>query len=84
MSNEHMNELTCLERVIKAIRECKRTDDEITPASRLAEDLDIDSFEILMLIGELEEEFNVSIGENQLDGVVTVGDIAAKLEALSC
>lgn len=84
MNNEPMNELTCLERVIKAIRECKRTKADITSGSRLAEDLDIDSFDILMLIGELEEEFSISIDENQLEGVVTVGDIVDKLEALLC
>lgn len=86
MSHGNENELTCLERVIKAIRECKRTKAkaDITSGSRLAEDLDIDSLDILMLIGELEEEFNICIDENQLEGVVTVGDIVDKLEVLSC
>lgn len=72
------------ERVIKAIRECKKTKHEITKDSRLAEDLDIDSFDILMLIGELEEEFDISIKEEQLSEVVTVGDIVNRLEGLSC
>lgn len=78
------NHENCLERVIKAIRQCKKTKAGITCDSLLAEDLDIDSFDILMLIGELEEEFDINIDENQLEGVTTVGDIVAKLEELSC
>jgi Acyl carrier protein len=74
----------CLERVIKAIRECKRTKAVITAESLLSEDLDIDSFDILMLIGELEEEFDITIEEDQLGGVIAVGDIVSKLEELSC
>lgn len=74
----------CQERVIKAIRQCKRTTADITADSRLEEDLDIDSFEILMLIGELEEEFDITIETERLEGVLTVGDIVRKLEEPLC
>lgn len=72
----------CLNRVIKAIRECKKTTVTITADTLLATELDIDSFDILMLIGELEEEFDITINENQLNDVTAVGDIVAKLEEL--
>lgn len=74
----------CLDRVVKAIRECKKTKAVITAETLLSEELDIDSFDILMLIGELEEEFDITIKEDQLGEVVTVGDIVSRLEEISC
>ncbi|MDR3212348.1 MAG: acyl carrier protein [Azoarcus sp.] len=79
-----MNQENCLERVVKAIRVCKRKARTIDAGMRLEDDLGIDSFEMLMLIGELEAEFNISIEDADFEGVSTVGDIVRKLEEASC
>lgn len=75
----------CLERVVKAIKVCKKkTALAIDGETRLRDDLDIDSFEMLMLANELEAEFDISIAEADFDGILTVGDIARRLEEKSC
>ncbi len=47
--------------------------DKITKESRFAEDLDADSLDLVELVMALEEEFDVSVDEEELDGVETVG-----------
>ncbi|MDR3158295.1 MAG: phosphopantetheine-binding protein [Zoogloeaceae bacterium] len=70
----------CLERVIKAIKVCKKKPAlAIDGETRLRDDLAIDSFEMLMLANELEAEFDISIAEADFDGILTVGDIARRL-----
>ncbi len=46
---------------------------QITKESRFAEDLDADSLDLVELVMALEEEFDVSVEEEELDGVETVG-----------
>lgn len=48
-------------------------DDKITKEARFAEDLDADSLDLVELVMALEEEFDVSVDEEELDGVETVG-----------
>jgi acyl carrier protein len=75
----------CLERVIKAVKVCKKkTALAIDGETSLRDDLGIDSFEMLMLANELEAEFDISIAEADFDGILTVGDIARKLAGKSC
>ena len=47
--------------------------DKITKESRFAEDLDADSLDLVELVMALEEEFDVAVDEEELDGVETVG-----------
>jgi acyl carrier protein len=47
--------------------------DQITREARFSEDLDADSLDLVELVMALEEEFDVSIEEEELDGVETVG-----------
>ena len=61
-----------------AIREVAVEVLEIAPATvvesaRFAEDLDADSLDLVELVMGLEERFDVSIPEEDLVGVVTVG-----------
>ncbi|MCD7757762.1 MAG: acyl carrier protein [Clostridiales bacterium] len=48
---------------------------EITPESRLLEDLGMSSLAILALISDLEEAFDVRIPTRKLSKIVTVGDL---------
>lgn len=52
----------------------------ITPESRLIEDLGADSANIMILIMDLESEFDVVVEDDALTGIRTVGDIVDYLE----
>ncbi|MEY2740718.1 MAG: acyl carrier protein [Ilumatobacteraceae bacterium] len=46
---------------------------KITPETRFKDDLDADSLDLVELVMALEEEFGISVPENELEGVDTVG-----------
>ena len=56
---------------------------QVTPASRFQEDLDADSLDLVEAVLALEEEFGVTIPEEEMEGVKTVGQaiqlVATKL-----
>jgi acyl carrier protein len=58
-------------------------EDKVTPASRFQEDLDADSLDLVEAVLALEEEFGVTIPEEEMEGVKTVGQaiqlVATKL-----
>jgi acyl carrier protein len=47
--------------------------DQVTPQARFQEDLDADSLDLVEAVLALEEEFNVTIPEEEMEGVRTVG-----------
>jgi acyl carrier protein len=49
-------------------------EDQVTPQSRFQEDLDADSLDLVEAVLGLEEEFGVSIPEEEMEGVKTVGE----------
>ncbi|MGH9096735.1 MAG: acyl carrier protein [Acidimicrobiales bacterium] len=57
--------------------------DKVTKDARFAEDLDADSLDLVELVMALEEAFDVSVEETELDGIETIGQaydlITAKL-----
>ena len=53
---------------------------EITPDSRLIEDLHADSLDIVELVMDMEQEFDVEIPDDALSKMKTVGDFLAFLE----
>ena len=48
------------------------------PEARFAEDLDADSLDLVELVMELEEEFDITVEEEELQDLPTIGD-ASKL-----
>jgi acyl carrier protein len=46
---------------------------QVTKEARFAEDLDADSLDLVELVMALEEEFDVSVEEDELEGIETVG-----------
>ena len=58
--------------------------DDITMESRFQEDLDADSLDLVEAVLALEEEFGVSIPEEEMEGVKTVGEavnlVSSKLD----
>jgi acyl carrier protein len=48
-------------------------EDDVTPEARFQEDLDADSLDLVEAVLALEEEFGVTIPEEEMEGVKTVG-----------
>lgn len=62
-------------KVIKIVAEKLSIDEKsITTASRFQEDLGADSLDVVELLMEIEEEFGVSISDEDSEKLVTVGD----------
>jgi acyl carrier protein len=58
-------------------------EDQVTPGARFQDDLDADSLDLVEAVLALEEEFGVTIPEEEMEGVKTVGQaiqlVATKL-----
>ena len=54
----------------------------ITADSRFMEDLGFTSFDFMSMLGELEDEFDVEIDQQEITNVLTVGEAAAYLEKI--
>ena len=58
--------------------------DQVTPEARFAEDLDADSLDLVELVMELEEEFDITVEEEELQDLPTIGDAFASLYLANC
>ena len=56
-------------------------DAAVTPEASFADDLDADSLDLVELVMALEEEFDISVEEEELSDVATVGDAIALVES---
>ena len=54
--------------------------EEITPATDIVDDLGADSLDIVDLVMSLEDEFDIEIPDEALEGVRTVEDMVKYLE----
>lgn len=45
---------------------------KVVPEAKFADDLDADSLDLVELVMALEEEFDVSVPEEELEGIATV------------
>ncbi len=68
---------------IEILKRISRRPIEPTMTSELMADLGFDSLQVLELVGELEDHFNVSIPLNDLTHIRTVAQIAAEIRRLS-
>jgi len=71
-------------RVRKVLAEQLAVDEaQVTPDARFTEDLNADSLDLVEAVLALEEEWNIEIPEDEMDGVKTVGQavelVASKL-----
>jgi len=57
--------------------------ENIKEDSRFMEDLGFTSFDFMSLLGELEDEFDVEIDQQEVANVRTVGEAIAYLESIS-
>ena len=69
------------EKVQKILAEQLELDaDEITMDSSLVEDLGIDSLDFVDIVMSLEDEFDTEFPEEEMAGIMTVGDIVKYIE----
>ena len=45
---------------------------QVTPEANFADDLDVDSLDLVELVMALEEEFSVTVEEEELEGIETI------------
>jgi acyl carrier protein len=69
--------------VKKAIRKVNPGIDEskIVSGALLKDDLDIDSLDLVEVAMALEDVFNLTLEEDEMDNIKTVGDIVSLVEA---
>lgn len=65
-----------LERVQKIVAERLNVEeDKVTPEASFKEDLEADSLDVVELVMELEDEFDMEISDEDAEKIVTVGDV---------
>jgi acyl carrier protein len=47
--------------------------DQVVPEAKFGDDLDADSLDLVELVMALEESFDITVDESELEGVQTVG-----------
>lgn len=55
--------------------------DKVTPEAALVDDLGADSANLMMLIMDLENEYDLTVEDDAIAGIRTVGDIVKYIEA---
>ncbi len=69
-----MDRSTALDAVREVATEVLSVDaDQVTESARFKEDLDADSLDLVELVMGLEERFDITVPEEDLEGVTTVG-----------
>ena len=57
--------------------------EKVTPDAKIVDDLGADSLDVVELLSRLEDEFGIIIPDEDVEGLVTVGDVANELEKLT-
>ncbi|MBR1891341.1 MAG: acyl carrier protein [Clostridia bacterium] len=71
-----------LEKIKKVLADQLGVDEsKITPNSKIVEDLGADSLDVVELLMNLEEEYGISVSEDEATKISTVGDFVALVES---
>ncbi len=73
---------TVTERVTKLIVDRLGVDEvEVKPEASFSDDLGADSLDVVELVMELEDEFDMEISDDDAEKIATVGDAVSYIEA---
>jgi len=75
---EKMNGLK--ERVLNFLGEYAEIDDSVNEDSQLIADLGLSSLSVMEIVNDAEDVFSITINDDELTGLVTVGDVINLLE----
>lgn len=82
MRGGECNMADVLERVTKIIVDRLGVDEtEVTPAASFKEDLGADSLDVVELVMQLEDEFEMEISDEEAEKISTVGDAVTYIES---
>lgn len=56
---------------------------EVAADAKIVEDLGADSLDVVELLSRLEDEFGITIPDEDVENLVTVRDVAAEIEKLA-
>ncbi len=56
---------------------------EVSADAKIVEDLGADSLDVVELLSRLEDEFGITIPDEDVENLVTVSDVAAEIEKLA-
>lgn len=56
--------------------------EKVTADAKIVEDLGADSLDVVELLSRLEDEYGVMIPDEDVESLITVGDVAAQIEKL--
>ncbi len=57
--------------------------EKVTADAKIVDDLGADSLDVVELLSRLEDEYGVEMPDDEVENLVTVGDVAAVLEKLT-
>ena len=57
--------------------------DKVSADAKIVEDLGADSLDVVELLSRLEDELGITIPDEDVENLVTVGDVAAEIEKLT-
>ena len=55
--------------------------EEITENTEIIKDLQMNSFDVVTMLGDIEAEYGISFEQEDMENVVTVGDLVACIKA---
>ena len=71
-----------LEQIVEIIaKQLKAEKENITPETNIMEDLNADSLDVVELLMAIEENFGVTVPDEDVQGLKTVQDIVSYVEA---
>ena len=56
--------------------------EKVSANAKIVDDLGADSLDVVELLSQLEDEFGITIPDDEVENLVTVADVAAALEKL--
>ena len=57
--------------------------EKVSADAKIVEDLGADSLDVVELLSRLEDEFGITIPDEDVENLVTVADVAAEIEKLT-